>query len=92
MEKPDWGKRYTCHKCGKSFYDLGKPDPRCPACRANPAKAPSKGGSKSKIQSLMPKEETDSDQPVNGLDGEPGTDKGAENSESSTPEAGSEES
>jgi hypothetical protein len=91
MGKPDWGKRYTCHKCGKSFYDLGKPDSRCPACGANPAKATSKGGSKSKIQRLMPKEEVDSDQPANGLDNEPGTGKGGENSED-TPEAISEES
>jgi len=28
----DLGTRYKCYKCGTKFYDLGKPQPICPAC------------------------------------------------------------
>jgi len=28
----DLGTRYKCYKCGMKFYDLGKPQPLCPAC------------------------------------------------------------
>ncbi len=92
MGKPEWGKRYTCHKCGKSFYDMNKPDPRCPGCGANPAKAPSKGGAKSKIQSLLPKEETEAELPAGESEEVTGTTTGGLDSEVEIPEADSEES
>jgi len=47
---------------------MNKPEVRCPSCGANPAKAPSRGGVKSKIQSLLPKEEVDTDLPVGETD------------------------
>ena len=34
------GTKYTCHECGRKFYDLGKPDPACPKCGADPRDAP----------------------------------------------------
>ncbi len=26
------GRKHTCSKCLTKFYDLGRPDPRCPKC------------------------------------------------------------
>jgi hypothetical protein len=91
MEKPDWGKRYTCFKCGKSFYDMNKPEVRCPTCGANPAKAPARGGAKSKIQSLLPKEEVETDQPPSDDGDEVDTPAGGLDSEVEIPEADREE-
>ena len=34
------GEKYVCFSCGKKFYDLGKPEPRCPKCGADQREAP----------------------------------------------------
>lgn len=30
------GKKYVCYSCQTKYYDLGKPQPVCPKCGANP--------------------------------------------------------
>ncbi len=35
----DLGSKHECPSCGAKFYDLGKPDPTCPKCGANPTTA-----------------------------------------------------
>ena len=32
MAKPEWGRKRTCHVCGKKFYDLNKSPIICPCC------------------------------------------------------------
>ena len=32
MNKVQWGKKLTCHKCGAKYYDLKKKSPLCPKC------------------------------------------------------------
>ncbi|MGZ5431974.1 MAG: FYDLN acid domain-containing protein [Thermoanaerobaculia bacterium] len=32
---PELGKKYTCYSCHTKFYDLGKPEPLCPKCKAD---------------------------------------------------------
>jgi hypothetical protein len=32
---PELGKKYTCYSCHTKFYDLGKPEPKCPKCGAD---------------------------------------------------------
>ena len=32
MAKPEWGRKRTCHVCGKKFYDLNKSPITCPSC------------------------------------------------------------
>lgn len=39
-----YGNKFTCWSCGTKFYDLGKPDPKCPKCGADPAADPNAGG------------------------------------------------
>ena len=57
MVDPKWGKRYTCHKCGARFYDMNKPEPKCPKCGADPSKAPVKGSaSRAKAKIYVPVE------------------------------------
>jgi hypothetical protein len=34
------GEKYVCYSCGAKFYDLGKPEPRCPKCGADQREAP----------------------------------------------------
>jgi hypothetical protein len=34
------GEKYVCFSCGSKFYDLGKPEPRCPKCGADQREAP----------------------------------------------------
>jgi len=34
------GEKYLCFSCGAKFYDLGKPEPRCPKCGADQRQAP----------------------------------------------------
>jgi hypothetical protein len=34
------GEKYICFSCGAKFYDLGKPEPRCPKCGADQREAP----------------------------------------------------
>jgi hypothetical protein len=35
-----FGEKYVCFSCGAKFYDLGKPEPRCPKCGADQREAP----------------------------------------------------
>lgn len=35
-----FGEKYVCYSCGAKFYDLGKPEPRCPKCGADQREAP----------------------------------------------------
>ncbi|HEY5609728.1 MAG TPA: FYDLN acid domain-containing protein, partial [Thermoanaerobaculia bacterium] len=34
-----FGRKFTCYSCHTKFYDLGKDDPTCPKCRADPRDA-----------------------------------------------------
>ena len=34
------GHKWVCFECQSKFYDLNKPDPRCPRCGADPRAAP----------------------------------------------------
>ena len=34
------GQRWVCHACEARFYDLRRPEPRCPRCGADPREAP----------------------------------------------------
>jgi hypothetical protein len=38
-----YGKKFTCWSCTAKFYDLNKPNPKCPKCGANPEDDPNKG-------------------------------------------------
>jgi hypothetical protein len=38
------GTKYTCWSCATKFYDLNKPDPKCPKCGSDPAAQPDAGG------------------------------------------------
>ena len=38
--KNDLGTKFTCYKCSCVFYDLNKPEPLCPKCKADQLKAP----------------------------------------------------
>lgn len=40
LYKRNLGKKFTCHGCGTRFYDLGRAEPRCPHCNADPADNP----------------------------------------------------
>jgi uncharacterized protein (TIGR02300 family) len=40
MAAKDLGTKYICFKCGTKFYDLKKPDPRCPKCGADQRDSP----------------------------------------------------
>lgn len=40
MANPALGRKYACHSCSTKFYDLNKPDAKCPKCGASP-EAPS---------------------------------------------------
>ena len=53
MANPALGRKYACHNCATKFYDLNKPDAKCPKCGAPPevaaseaAPKASRGGSK----------------------------------------------
>ena len=34
MAKAEWGRKFTCHKCGVKYYDMTKKKVRCPECDA----------------------------------------------------------
>ena len=38
-----YGKKFTCWSCSAKYYDLNKPNPKCPKCGANPDDDPNKG-------------------------------------------------
>ena len=40
QDKASLGTRYTCYKCEKKFYDLGRPEPICPGCSADQREDP----------------------------------------------------
>ena len=37
-----FGKKFTCWSCAAKFYDLNKPNPKCPKCGASPEDDPKK--------------------------------------------------
>lgn len=37
-----FGKKFTCWSCATKFYDLNKPNVKCPKCGADPADDPKK--------------------------------------------------
>jgi len=37
-----FGKKFTCWSCATKFYDLNKPNAKCPKCGANPEDDPKK--------------------------------------------------
>jgi len=39
-DKAKLGTRHVCHECSCKYYDLNKPEPKCPKCGADPAQAP----------------------------------------------------
>ncbi len=39
-DKEKLGNRYVCYECGTRFYDLKKPEPKCPECDADQSNAP----------------------------------------------------
>ncbi len=47
MANPALGRKFACHSCGTKFYDLNKPDPRCPKCGSAPELQPSEPAPKS---------------------------------------------
>lgn len=40
MATTDYGTKYRCFQCGTKFYDLHRPEPICPSCKANQKDAP----------------------------------------------------
>lgn len=60
-----YGTKHTCWSCGTKFYDLGRPDPKCPKCGADPAEAPATVGAVAAAE-----EEEDYDLDDIGLGGE----------------------
>jgi uncharacterized protein (TIGR02300 family) len=40
MPAKDLGNKFVCFKCSTKFYDLKKPDPRCPKCGADQRESP----------------------------------------------------
>jgi uncharacterized protein (TIGR02300 family) len=55
VANPALGRKFACHNCGTKFYDLNKPDPKCPKCGATPelqsseaAPKASRGGKRSR--------------------------------------------
>jgi hypothetical protein len=38
-----FGRKFTCYSCSSKFYDLNKPNPKCPKCGADPEDDPNKG-------------------------------------------------
>ncbi len=41
VEKPEWGTKRTCDKCGARFYDLNRKPAACPQCGTQQANKPS---------------------------------------------------
>jgi len=40
MAAKDLGNKHICFKCGTKFYDLKKPEARCPKCGADQKESP----------------------------------------------------
>jgi hypothetical protein len=40
MATTDFGTKFQCFQCGTKFYDMHRPEPVCPKCRANQKNAP----------------------------------------------------
>lgn len=40
MAAKDLGNKHVCYKCSTKFYDLKKPDPKCPKCGADQRESP----------------------------------------------------
>lgn len=39
-----YGKKFECWQCSTKYYDLGKVNPKCPKCGAEPSANPATGG------------------------------------------------
>ncbi len=39
-----YGNKFTCWQCSTKYYDLGKSNPKCPKCGAEPSADPLLGG------------------------------------------------
>lgn len=40
MPAKDLGNKFICYKCASKFYDLKKPEPVCPKCKADQRESP----------------------------------------------------
>jgi len=40
MNHPKFGTKFSCYVCASKFYDMRKPDPKCPKCGADPREDP----------------------------------------------------
>lgn len=40
MTHPKFGSKFTCWNCAARFYDMRKPEPRCPKCASDPRDDP----------------------------------------------------
>lgn len=40
MIHPKSGTKHSCYSCATKFYDMKKPDPKCPKCGADPRDDP----------------------------------------------------
>lgn len=40
MIHPKFGTKHSCYVCATKFYDMKKPDPKCPKCGADPREDP----------------------------------------------------
>ncbi|MEW5847473.1 MAG: FYDLN acid domain-containing protein [Myxococcota bacterium] len=81
MIHPKFGTKYTCFSCSAKYYDLKKPEPKCPKCGADPRedpalKAAEKGSRKEAKEDAFTEEfenesfEADVDELVNDDDGD----------------------
>ena len=56
MAAKDLGTKHVCFKCGTKFYDLKKPEARCPKCgadqRQSPANRPAPEPRKSRLAAV----------------------------------------
>jgi hypothetical protein len=41
MTHTKFGTKYTCFSCAAKYYDMRKPDPKCPKCGKDPREDPS---------------------------------------------------
>ena len=83
-----FGKKFTCWKCSTKFYDLNKPNAKCPKCGANPEDDPNKGLPVAPPPAFGDDmvDEVEDDIPDDIADDEEGEDEGAEEEPAPGPE------
>ena len=60
MIHPKFGNKFTCHACAAKYYDMKKPDPKCPKCGADPKDDPAlKASEKGSKKGLKDEPEAD---------------------------------